>query len=179
MHITINPTAEPNFSYIGIGTNIGTPEKKLAHIRLSLNLLTEASHTHLIKISSLYESQPWGVMNQPPFYNLVGLIETKLCPADLLIFLKEIEKKTGRTETFRWGPRIIDLDILLYGSKVVQTENLKIPHPYLLERDFVMLPLLEIDPNASLPSGELIKHKAAYDYSRESTLVNLGEIKRK
>jgi 2-amino-4-hydroxy-6-hydroxymethyldihydropteridine diphosphokinase len=103
------------------------------------------------KQSSLYETEPWGVTDQPRFINMVVKIETTLKPNGLLRLLKDIEREIGRQESFHWGPRIIDLDILLFDSIVLNEENLQIPHPYLHEREFVLRPLNEIAPDVVHP----------------------------
>lgn len=126
--------------YIGIGSNIGD---RITNCKNAINLLKE----HGIKIkkeSSMYETEPWGVKEQPKFINMAIKAETALKPIELLKLLKNIEKKMGRKETFHWGPRIIDLDILLYENMVFNNEELNIPHKNLHERDFILKPLSEI-----------------------------------
>lgn len=98
------------------------------------------------KISSFYETEPWGVKEQPKFINLAIEAETDFSPDELLFILKDIENRIGRTKTLRWGPRIIDLDILFYGDEIIDTEDLQIPHHMLHKRDFVLVPLDEISP---------------------------------
>jgi 2-amino-4-hydroxy-6-hydroxymethyldihydropteridine diphosphokinase len=132
-----------NISYIGIGSNLG--EKKKNCEDAIHNLSFEGGN--ICSCSSFYETSAWGVHNQPSFINLVLKIETELTPYELLHCLKGIEKLLGRKETFRWGPRLIDLDILFYGSHIVKTPNLKIPHCYLHKRLFVLEPMMEIAPD--------------------------------
>ncbi|MFN3739075.1 MAG: 2-amino-4-hydroxy-6-hydroxymethyldihydropteridine diphosphokinase [Thermodesulfovibrionales bacterium] len=133
--------------YIGIGSNIGNREKNcLEAIRLM-----EEKGIKVIKRSSLYETEPWGVKDQPMFINMVIEAETEYAPAELLNLLKSIERAMGRTETKRWGPRIIDLDILFYNNLILNTPELRIPHPYIHERDFVLKPLSEIAPELEHP----------------------------
>ena len=95
--------------------------------------------------------KPWGMKDQPLFLNMAIEIETALSPRELLKMLKEMEKEIGRGSTSRWGPRIIDLDILLFNADVVDEDNLSIPHPLMHERDFVLKPLSEIAPDAEHP----------------------------
>jgi 2-amino-4-hydroxy-6-hydroxymethyldihydropteridine diphosphokinase len=101
--------------------------------------------------SRMYETEPWSVEDQPPFINMAVSVKTALYPQKLLSLLKDVEKLLGRTETVRYGPRTIDLDILLYDSLIVKEPGLEIPHPLMHERDFVLVPLAEIAPDAVHP----------------------------
>lgn len=105
----------------------------------------------VVKMSSVYETAPWGVEDQPGFMNMAVAAVTDLGPHELLDALKDIEKKMGREETARWGPRVIDLDILIYEGLVVEGPRLTIPHPGMHERGFVLGPLNEIAPGAVHP----------------------------
>ena len=134
-------------SYIGIGSNLGNRQENCFR---AVEIL-EKRGIKVQKRSSLYETEPWGVKDQPRFINMVVQIETTLEPNDLLRVLKDIEKEIGRQDSFRWGPRMIDLDILLFNALVLNEENLQIPHPYLHEREFVLRPLSEIAPNVIHP----------------------------
>jgi dihydroneopterin aldolase / 2-amino-4-hydroxy-6-hydroxymethyldihydropteridine diphosphokinase len=144
--------------YIGIGSNLGDRElncRRCEDLILQRGVLIK-------KESSIYETEPWGVKDQPLFLNMAIEIETDLGPDDLLKMLKDVEDEMGRGETFHWGPRIIDLDILLFDDLVVEEEDLKIPHPYLHLRDFVLKPLSEIaehvrHPVFQLSMGELFQ----------------------
>lgn len=97
-----------------------------------------------VKLSSLYETSPWGYTEQDLFMNLVVLIETSLSPVELLDCCQFIEQELGRVRLIKWGPRVIDVDILLFEDETINTERLTIPHPFMTERDFVMIPLCEI-----------------------------------
>ncbi len=99
----------------------------------------------------MYETEPWGVKEQPSFINMVIEVETEIGPEELLNILKGIEKQMGRTETVKWGSRVIDLDILLFDNIILNTYDLKIPHPFMHERDFVLRPLFEIAPDVTHP----------------------------
>ena len=99
---------------------------------------------HIVKLSSLYETSPWGYTEQDLFMNLVVLIETSLSPVELLDCCQFIEQELGRVRLIKWGPRVIDVDILLFEDETINTERLTIPHPFMTERDFVMIPLCEI-----------------------------------
>lgn len=131
--------------YIGIGTNLGDKEDNLkqAMVLLSDKVL-------ISKVSSLYETEPVGYKDQPWFLNLVLEGETSLDPSELLDFTQGIEKQMKRIKTIVNGPRIIDVDILWYEQKQIETERLTIPHPRMLERAFVMVPLFEIAPDLIL-----------------------------
>ncbi len=134
-------------SYIGIGSNLGDRHENC----LRAIVLLEERGVLVQKRSSLYETEPWGVKDQPSFINMVVQIETKLKPDELLRLLKDIEKEIGRQDSIHWGPRIIDLDILLFNTLVLNEEKLQIPHPYLHEREFVLRPLNEIAPDVIHP----------------------------
>lgn len=126
-------------AFIGLGSNLGNRKRKLSE---AVRLISAKSQ--MIALSSIYETEPWGYENQPSFLNQVIEVETDLDPEPLLKFLKQIEKELGREETFRYGPRTIDLDILLFDSLVLKSEILSIPHSNLAERAFVLVPLEEI-----------------------------------
>jgi 2-amino-4-hydroxy-6-hydroxymethyldihydropteridine diphosphokinase len=125
---------------IGLGANLGDPPRML---RDALRELTQFGQ--LVAVSSLYRTKPWGEPDQLDFYNAVALVETRLSPRDLLAALKDLERRLGRRPSKRWGPRLIDLDILLYGDERVDEPDLQIPHPRLLERAFALVPLAEVD----------------------------------
>ena len=135
-------------AYIGIGSNLGDRE---FNCKQAISLLRQKGTT-VSKESSLYETKPWGVRDQPLFLNMAIEIETDLKPFDLLSTLKDIEKEMGREGTFLWGPRIIDLDILLYDDNIVDEKGLRIPHPHMQDREFVLRPLCEIAGDVIHPS---------------------------
>jgi len=135
-------------AYIGIGSNLGDRE---FNCKQAIGLLRQKGTT-VRKESSLYETKPWGVRDQPLFLNMAIEIETDLKPFELLRTLKDIENEMGREETFLWGPRRIDLDILLYDNNIVDEEGLRIPHPHMQDREFVLRPLCEIAGDAIHPS---------------------------
>lgn len=136
----------PTVVYLALGSNLG---QRLDNLNQALkNISPEIS---ILKHSGVYETPPWGVAEQPRFYNQVIQGTTFLPPHALLDFLKKIERKMGRVETIRYGPRVIDLDILLYGERVVSTPRLQIPHPRMHERAFVLVPLTEIEPSLTIP----------------------------
>jgi 2-amino-4-hydroxy-6-hydroxymethyldihydropteridine diphosphokinase len=138
--------------YIGLGSNLALPEKQ---IQAACKSLASLSETKLVRCSSLYHSHPMGPQDQPDYVNAVAQIETELSPASLLQQTQLIETQQGRMrKTKRWGPRTLDLDILLYGQQQIDTEHLKVPHPGMKQREFVLYPLFEITPDLILPCGE-------------------------
>ena len=132
--------------YIGLGSNVG--DRKF-HIDRALDLL--AKTVAIRAVSSIYETDPVGYKIQAPFLNGAAEIQTLTSPQDLLKRLKKIETEVGRQPRFRWGPREIDLDILMYGNRIIDTPNLTIPHPEMHRRDFVLIPLREIAKNLVHP----------------------------
>lgn len=128
--------------YLSLGSNIGNRKKNLekALIELGQNNIKE------IKISSFYETEPVGP-KQRNFYNIAGKFKTNLKPQELLKTVKQIEEKLGRTKTYHWGPRVIDIDILFYGKQIIKSKNLIIPHKEIINRAFVLVPMNEIAPN--------------------------------
>jgi 2-amino-4-hydroxy-6-hydroxymethyldihydropteridine diphosphokinase len=144
----------PALIYISLGTNLGD---RMANLRLAhAALLPEFQ---LLVYSSVYETEPWGYPDQPPFLNQVVKAHSRLSPPAMLAALKEIEKNIGRRPTFRYGPRLIDLDILFYNNLVLDTPVLTIPHPKLAERAFVLVPLAEIAPDLVHPGLGLTMHQ--------------------
>lgn len=135
-------------AYIGFGSNIGD---RLAHIQNAVHILSKTDGIILKKISSLYTTDPVGYEAQAQFLNGVTAIQTSLSPLSLLHTLKDIETAVGRKHRIRWGPREIDLDILIYGDVYLQTEELVIPHPEMHLRGFVLVPLAEIAPDLVHP----------------------------
>ena len=134
--------------YLGLGSNMGD---RRATIDASLDHLKALPHTCVLAVSSIIETDPVGFPDQPRFLNAVAELKTDLASVDLLNALQEIESRLGRVRTRRWGPRTIDLDILLYDDQVIQTERLTIPHPRMADRRFVLGPLVEIAPDVRHP----------------------------
>ena len=126
-------------TYIGIGSNLGDP---LANVMQAIDLMAQAGS--IVARSSYYRTKAWGVVDQPDFCNAVVQLNTNLPPQELLVAMQSIEKTMGRTPTYHWGPRIIDLDILIYGDLRLSDPELIIPHPGLYERATVLVPLAEI-----------------------------------
>ena len=136
--------------YIALGTNLG---ERLDNLRTAIAAL--APGVLMLTKSHVYETPPWGYEDQPAFLNMVVKVETGLEPEPLLTYLKQIEAGLGREKSVRWGPRLIDLDILFYDDLVIDTPPLVIPHPRLHERAFVLVPLADVAPDSLiLFSGE-------------------------
>jgi len=135
-------------AYIGLGANFGDPR---AQLLAAFEALDRIAGTRLTARSSLYRSAPVGYADQPHYLNAVARIDTSLEPEALLARLQQIERSLGRERSFRDAPRTIDLDLLLYGARCIDTPALAVPHPRMHERAFVLLPLLELDPAAVIP----------------------------
>jgi 2-amino-4-hydroxy-6-hydroxymethyldihydropteridine diphosphokinase len=147
-------------AYVGLGANLGDREASLAR---ALELLREAAD--VVAVSSIRETEPWGYADQPPFLNAVAALETELTAQELLAELLGIERRLGRTRDGpRYGPRTIDLDILVYGSAVIDEPGLTVPHPRLHERRFALEPLEELDSDLVVPGqGGVSELLAALD----------------
>jgi len=136
-------------SYIGLGSNLDNPELQLEK---ALAALRDIPNTSLVKYSSFYRSMPLGPSDQPDFINAVALLDSGLTAGQLLSQLQSIENRQGRVRNGqRWGPRILDLDILLYGDQVIDEPELTVPHPGIRYRNFVLMPLLELAPDLEIP----------------------------
>ncbi len=140
--------------FLGLGSNLGN---KTNYICRALDLLVETPGISIESVSSFYETEPVGNENQEWFINLVAEVTTRLEPLELLEKVQEIESLLGRVRVEKWGPRTIDIDILLYGMRTVVEDKLVIPHPRLKERAFMLVPLYEVAPYLVLPSGETLK----------------------
>lgn len=135
-------------AYIGLGSNLKGPKEQ---IERALKVLSEAKETTLLSVSSFYQSKPLLDMPGLNYLNVVCKIETDLSALDLLNFCQEIEDNHHRVRGVKWGSRTIDLDILVYGEQVLATKRLTVPHPEMINRAFVLLPLFEIEPGLKLP----------------------------
>jgi 2-amino-4-hydroxy-6-hydroxymethyldihydropteridine diphosphokinase len=155
-------------AYIGLGSNLGEP---LQQLQTALDALNQLPDTRVVNCSSFYSSKPMGPADQPDYINAVAELETALAPQELLLALQAIEQTQGRVRTGqRWGARTLDLDLLLYGDEVINTDSLQVPHPGLAERDFVLVPLAEIAPDIVIPGQpalkQLIEHCPDYGLER-------------
>jgi 2-amino-4-hydroxy-6-hydroxymethyldihydropteridine diphosphokinase len=142
-------------AYIGLGSNVGD---RLTHLQRAVHQLRETTGIEVARLSSVYEAEPVGVTDQGWFLNAVVQIGTTLSPYALLEHAQTIERALHKRITRRWGPRTIDLDILLYADWQIKTATLEIPHPELRKRAFVLIPLLELDPFLVLPDGSPLSH---------------------
>ena len=150
-------------AYIGLGGNLGDVSAALANAFAALDALPQ---TRLLARSSIYRSPAWGITDQPAFLNAVAALDTALEPAALLAELLRIERAAGRERVgeIRWGPRTLDLDLLLYADAVIDQPGLRVPHPHLHDRAFVLLPLVEIASDAIVPGrGRVADLAAAVD----------------
>jgi len=135
--------------YLSLGSNMGDREGNIRKAVLRLEeRLGKASG-----LSSLYETEPWGYEDQPPFINMCAAFDSGIEPEDLLEAISSIEKELGRQRSFKWGPRTVDIDILTMGDVVMREEALTVPHPLMWERAFVVVPLAEIAPDLKAPDG--------------------------
>lgn len=137
-----------NEVYLSLGSNLGD---RKAQLQEAVRLLQTNPSISNIKMSSIYETAPVGYLDQHAFLNLVIRLETSLSPLELLDICQEIEQALHRERLVRWGPRTVDLDVLLYGQEQLATERLTIPHPRMYERAFVLVPLQELMPSLILP----------------------------
>jgi 2-amino-4-hydroxy-6-hydroxymethyldihydropteridine diphosphokinase len=140
---------QPVRAFVGLGANLGD---RRASIVAALSRLDREPGVAVVRRTALIETAPWGVADQPPFLNAVAELRTALEPLDLLALLKRIESELGRTAGPRWGPREIDLDILLYGELAIDLPTLSVPHPRIGARPFVLSQLLELDPSLVHPA---------------------------
>jgi 2-amino-4-hydroxy-6-hydroxymethyldihydropteridine diphosphokinase len=141
-------------AYLGLGSNLGDRE---ANLRTSLEELERRGGVEVVRESSIYETEPVGMTEQPPFLNAVVEVETELAPRELLHLALDVERRIGRTREVRWGPRKIDIDILTFDQVTLDEPGLIVPHPRLTQRRFVLEPLLEIAPDAVLPDGTVLR----------------------
>ncbi len=149
--------------YLSLGSNIGDRKSYLDRAIKSLNNLEETTVT---TVSSFYETPAWGKTDQADFLNCCCELETQLVPQALLSACQKIEKDLNRVRHEHWGPRTIDIDILLFGDGVINEENLKIPHPYMLERTFVLVPLEEIAPDLIFGGNTISYYRKLLDYEQ-------------
>jgi len=145
--------------YLSLGSNLGD---RAGNLERAVSLLEKLERSRLLVVSQYYETEPVGDIEQPPFLNLAAAIETGLDPLELLAALKGTERAMGRESSARWGPRLIDIDIVLYGDRVVATSELTIPHPRFRDRAFVLRPLAEIGGRVIDPvTGSTVDELAA------------------
>ena len=143
-------------AYVGLGSNLENPARQ---IEAAFELLRGIPETRLIACSPLYNTAPFGVVEQPDFVNAAAALLTRLEPLELLAKFQEIERNQGREQGGqRWGPRILDLDLLVYSDRVISEATLSVPHPGIAERNFVLLPLRDLAPELLIPGlGRVIR----------------------
>jgi 2-amino-4-hydroxy-6-hydroxymethyldihydropteridine diphosphokinase len=139
--------------FIGLGSNLENPHHQ---VETALAELAELTNTSLLAYSRLYRSRAVGP-EQPDYINAVALLESQLAPLELLDKLQQLEQAHNRVRLEHWGPRTLDLDILLVGNEQIDNERLTVPHPYLTQRNFVLYPLADIAPELGLPSGVALR----------------------
>ncbi|WP_281409278.1 2-amino-4-hydroxy-6-hydroxymethyldihydropteridine diphosphokinase [Chelativorans sp. Marseille-P2723] len=149
-------------AFLGLGGNVGEPEKTMA---AALRALDSHDRVRVVQASSLYRTPPWGKLDQPDFLNAAAEIATGLKPQELLALCLDTERALKRERVERWGPRNIDIDILTYGDRRIDGSGLEIPHPRMLARAFVLLPLAEIAPRLILGGRPIEAHLSALDSS--------------
>ncbi|HEV7489607.1 MAG TPA: 2-amino-4-hydroxy-6-hydroxymethyldihydropteridine diphosphokinase [Rhodanobacteraceae bacterium] len=146
---------DQNVAYIGIGSNLDDPERQ---VQSAIQALARLPESTFMRASRLYRTLPWGMTAQPPFVNAAVALRTRLAPRALLDALLAIERAHGRRrEGTRWGPRTLDLDILLYGDQSVDEDGLRVPHPRIAERAFVLMPLADLDADRVVPGSGKVR----------------------
>ncbi len=154
--------ADATICYLSLGSNLGDRAGNLAD---ALRRLRAHSQLQILKVSSLYQTAPLGPPAQPDFYNIVAQFQADCPPEELLEIVQQVEQEMERVRGEHWGPRNIDIDILLFGDKNVDTPQLQLPHPQMMHRQFVLVPLAEIAPDLLLPDGRPIAQAANPDAS--------------
>lgn len=160
-------------AFLGLGANLGD---RLETIKQAISLINEHQEIILLNKSAIYETQPFGYIDQPDFINMVIEIATSLSPNELLKYIHLIENRLGRKREIHWGPRTIDIDILLYGDKIIKSDDLQIPHPHLAERLFVLVPLEEIY-SGLIPGENISIEKMVNRLGRNKGVVRYGQYK--
>ena len=158
-------------AYLGLGSNLGDREDNL---RKAIFLLGERGE--IATLSSVYETEPWGLTDQPRFLNMACGFRTSLAPHELMALAQDVERSLGRVRTVRYGPRTIDVDILLYGDLVADAPDLQIPHPGIPERAFVLAPLAEIASGVEHPVLKRLIGALLADAPGRETVVRLGAL---
>lgn len=153
-------------AFIGLGSNLGTTrngifEDSQMQLHIAVDTITQHPKIQLLGLSSFYRTPAIGPEGQPDYMNAVAALETSLSPLELLDFLLSVEHQQGRKRTLRWGPRTLDLDILLYDQIIEDSDRLTIPHPRLHERAFALIPLADLDPELVIPNGKNISQLLA------------------
>lgn len=161
-----------NIVHLSLGGNLGDPAKSMGS---ALRMLDADAGIRVVAVSSLYRTPPWGKLDQPDFLNAAAGITTSYPPRILLERCLEAERRLKRVRNERWGPRLIDIDILTYGDKVIHEAGLEVPHPRMLERAFVLVPLAEIAPDAMIGGRRVNDRLAAMDTAGIEKLPSGGD----
>ncbi|MER8485761.1 2-amino-4-hydroxy-6-hydroxymethyldihydropteridine diphosphokinase [Mesorhizobium sp. M1322] len=149
-----------NTVYLSLGGNLGDPARSMG---AALRMLDADENTRVVVVSSLYRTPPWGKLDQPDFLNAAAEISTVLSPHALLDLCLDVERRLKRVREERWGPRLIDIDILVFGDRIIHETGLEVPHPRMLERAFVLAPLAEIAPDLTIGGRSMAERLAALD----------------
>jgi 2-amino-4-hydroxy-6-hydroxymethyldihydropteridine diphosphokinase len=162
--LSISPDRAETSALIGLGGNVGDV---CASMQFAIDALQTHSQCRVTKISKIYKTPPWGVTDQDWFFNACAEIKTSLMPEALLDQLLAVERLRGRVRDVRWGPRTLDLDLLVYGDTTVATERLTVPHPRMAERSFVIVPLMDI------AADRTVLGRTIADYAKELDLAGI------
>ncbi|HTE40380.1 MAG TPA: 2-amino-4-hydroxy-6-hydroxymethyldihydropteridine diphosphokinase [Steroidobacteraceae bacterium] len=163
-------------AYLGVGSNLDSPRTQ---VERGIDALSELPHTRLVMCSNLYKTAPVGPQDQPHFVNAVVGLLTQLSALDLLAALKALENRLGRAQpTLRWGPRVIDFDLLVFGAQRIESDILKVPHPGLSSRGFVLVPFLDVAPDLEVPGLGAVRALAARLASDKSAeLIGVADLR--
>ncbi|ANT51687.1 2-amino-4-hydroxy-6-hydroxymethyldihydropteridine diphosphokinase [Mesorhizobium amorphae] len=153
-------SGQNNTVYLSLGGNLGDPAKSMA---AALRILDGDDKTRVVAVSSLYRTPPWGKLDQPDFLNAAAAIATTLAPRALLELCLDAERRLKRVREERWGPRLIDIDILVFGDRIIHETGLEVPHPRMLERAFVLAPLAEIAPDLAVGGKSVSERLSSVD----------------
>jgi 2-amino-4-hydroxy-6-hydroxymethyldihydropteridine diphosphokinase len=156
-------------AFVGLGSNLGERKKNIEN---AIRLLTETGEVDLLDRASYYETEPVGPV-QPWFINTAIKIETSATPEELLGLCKDVERRIGRVDSFHWGPRLVDLDLLLVKGQVVDEERLKLPHPQMENRRFVLLPMVELEPDMVHPTLKIPLEKLLTDTEEDKKVIKI------
>ncbi|TIS75382.1 MAG: 2-amino-4-hydroxy-6-hydroxymethyldihydropteridine diphosphokinase [Mesorhizobium sp.] len=151
-------SGQSNTVYLSLGGNLGDPARSMG---AALRMLDADENARVVVVSSLYRTPPWGKLDQPDFLNAAAEISTVLAPHALLDLCLDVERRLKRVREERWGPRLIDIDILVFGDRIIHETGLEVPHPRMLERAFVLAPLAEIAPDLTVDGRSVAERLAA------------------
>lgn len=154
----VPPLRRPETAFLGLGSNVG---ERLDNLQRGVDVVDADARTHVEAVSPVYETEPVGGPEQEPFLNAAARVRTRRTPAGLLRLCHAAERASARVRRQRWGPRTLDVDILLYGSRVVAARRLEIPHPRLAERPFALVPLADVAGGVALPRGGSLSEQLA------------------